>query len=272
MRARKKEIDLNIDEYLQTYAPKPGTLSFYIHLARYDFCLRFINTVREPISWLDCGSGEGFGVAYLAKKAIFENIVSIDIHQDILVRANKIYGKELKNYNSDSLISFVCADVCNMPFKKGSFNLVTAFDLIEHVEKPDRFLEQIKKIVKPKGILLLSTPNKLKHMLKHGEIYPYHSYEYYLYEFICLIRKVFEVKVEFFGQNPYLLSHYRTKLGSFFKPSIYQRALNKLERIVRMPNSLKLAMPNFDKIRKECSLISDRDLDVCEDFIAVVYF
>lgn len=120
---------------------------------------------------------------------------------------------------------------------------------------------------------ILSTPNKLKHMLTRGEIYPYHAREYYLYEFICLIKKVFKVnKVKLFGQNPYLLSHYHNKIGSFFRRSICQRALGKLQRVVGMPNLSKLAMPNFDKIRKECSLISDRNLDVCEDFIVGVYF
>lgn len=255
----KKETDLNLNEYLSNYAPKKDSIGYISHLARYHFCLRFIKNKKE-ISWLDCGSGEGFGVAYLSTKTSFKKIVSVDNHKDIQERARKIYGE-------DTLASYVCCDVCNLPFEKESFNLVTAFDLIEHIKDPEQFFKQVKKIIKSPGIFIFSTPNRLQHVLLYdlNYIYPFHAHEYFLYELICLIDKHFKNnKIRLFGQNPYLFKHYHNKTGIFFKRTIYQRILNRF--------IMKIKMPNYNKVRKECLYISNKNIDVCGDFIVEVEF
>lgn len=47
-----------------------------------------------------------------------------------------------------------------MKFDQGFFDVVVAFDLIEHVLDPLKFLKKIGKIMKPNGLLFLTTPNK----------------------------------------------------------------------------------------------------------------
>ena len=45
--------------------------------------------------------------------------------------------------------------------KNLKFDIVTAFDVIEHVESPVNFLNMIKKYLKKNGIVLIYTPNKI---------------------------------------------------------------------------------------------------------------
>jgi len=46
-----------------------------------------------------------------------------------------------------------------LPFKKNSFDVVHAGEIIEHVFDTDKLLQEIKRVLKPKGFLILTTPN-----------------------------------------------------------------------------------------------------------------
>ena len=51
------------------------------------------------------------------------------------------------------------ADAVHPPFRAGAFDAVCAFQVIEHLASPELFLRETKRILKDRGILLLSTPN-----------------------------------------------------------------------------------------------------------------
>jgi len=50
------------------------------------------------------------------------------------------------------------AQVSSLPFADGTFDLVCALDIIEHVEDEDGPLSELSRVVKPGGVLLVSTP------------------------------------------------------------------------------------------------------------------
>jgi ubiquinone/menaquinone biosynthesis C-methylase UbiE len=54
--------------------------------------------------------------------------------------------------------SAIVADVFNMPFKKNSFDIIIASEVIEHVFDPKLFIEKISAVLKPGGKLILLTP------------------------------------------------------------------------------------------------------------------
>lgn len=47
-----------------------------------------------------------------------------------------------------------------MPFKGGLFDSVVAGELIEHLKRPEKFVGECFRVLKPKGILVISTPNR----------------------------------------------------------------------------------------------------------------
>jgi 2-polyprenyl-3-methyl-5-hydroxy-6-metoxy-1,4-benzoquinol methylase len=49
-----------------------------------------------------------------------------------------------------------------LPFRESSFDLLTALEVIEHIADPYRFINELRRVLKPGGTLLLSLPNKLQ--------------------------------------------------------------------------------------------------------------
>jgi SAM-dependent methyltransferase len=52
----------------------------------------------------------------------------------------------------------VCASALALPFRDGSFDVVGAFDVVEHCEPEDRALAELARVLAPGGRLLLSVP------------------------------------------------------------------------------------------------------------------
>ncbi len=94
---------------------------------------------------------------------VFDNKILLDIG------GVKSYQKDLETIFRNSHISTVninkhdspniTADANNLPIKNSSVDVVTSFDMIEHLYDPDKFLKETKRILKKDGILILSTPN-----------------------------------------------------------------------------------------------------------------
>lgn len=94
----------------------------------------------------------GCGCAYIAKH--FMNtavkVVSLDVAQ---VNAEKA----LSSYPSENHASVV-ADAFALPFRENTFDCVVASEIIEHTTDPVAFIEALKRVLKPGGILIVSTP------------------------------------------------------------------------------------------------------------------
>lgn len=73
--------------------------------------------------------------------------------------------KTLKWFNEKARVnklntSPILANACDLPFYDGVFDCVVATEIIEHMYNPGIFIEEIKRVVKAKGMILLSTPNR----------------------------------------------------------------------------------------------------------------
>ncbi len=55
-------------------------------------------------------------------------------------------------------ISFEVGDACNLRDDLGEYDLVLASNLICRLTEPLKFLNRLKKLVKPKGYAIISTP------------------------------------------------------------------------------------------------------------------
>lgn len=61
--------------------------------------------------------------------------------------------------NRQERVTFVCGDATALPFEDASFDAVTMFDLIEHVPDDRAAMAEARRVLRPGGVLLVSTPH-----------------------------------------------------------------------------------------------------------------
>ena len=142
------------------------------HLSRYAFATRFASEKRT----LDIGCGAGYGVAAIARSA--RQAFGIDLAPEAIDYA-------LDNYGPSNNAFFIQASATALPFRDQSFDLITAFEVIEHLADWNTLLIQARRVLRPDGVFLVSTPNKeyyAESRAEHGPN-PFHVHEFDFDEF-----------------------------------------------------------------------------------------
>lgn len=152
------------------------------HLSRYLFAQRFV----PGKAVLDAASGAGYGCAMLAGAGA-ARVVGVEIDPQSVRHAQKYYG--------GPAVRFVVGDCESMPFAGGEFEVVTSFETIEHLEHPEAFLREVRRVLAPGGRFIVSTPNNPTGITGN----PFHRREYPAGEFVSLLAGCFP-QVEMYGQ------------------------------------------------------------------------
>ncbi len=158
------------------------------HLARYAFAARLARNKRV----LDVACGMGYGSAELAKVAA--RVVGLDVSDEAVNAAREAYPQPN--------LQFIAAPAQSIPFDDGSFDLVVAFEVIEHLEDWPRLLAEARRLLAPGGQLIISTPNKeyYAESRRLSGPNPFHVHEFTYEEFRGELEKVFP-SVALFVQN-----------------------------------------------------------------------
>ncbi len=130
---------------------------------------------------LEIGTGTGYGVDIIAPKAA--EFVTLD--------------KSLPTFDVDALptnVETISANVPPIPFGSTLFDAVVSFQVIEHIEQDDKFVEEVYRVLKPGGVAIISTPNAPMSLTRN----PWHVREYTADQFHGLLSKKFE-HVERYG-------------------------------------------------------------------------
>lgn len=130
---------------------------------------------------LDIACGEGYGSALLARNA--ESVTGVDIDADTINKAKKKY--------SSGNLRFINANALSTSLPDQSFDLVVCFETLEHLEEQDELLRELKRMLKPGGLLMISTPDKAVYSDKTGYRNPFHKKELYRTEFETMLRRYF---------------------------------------------------------------------------------
>jgi SAM-dependent methyltransferase len=112
--------------------------------------------------------------------------------------------KAKKAINNSQKQTVMVSDGCRLPFADATFDVVTSFETIEHLEDRAQFIAELRRVLKPDGLLILSTPNALFTEPVNGKPRnPFHVFEYTPDELTKELRGYF-AEVEHFGQilNP----------------------------------------------------------------------
>src|ERR1700689_568049 len=113
---------------------------------------------------LDVASGEGYGTALLAQVA--RSVVGVEISPEAVAHASGAY-------RADNL-RFVAGDARVLPCPDATFDVVTSFETIEHFAEQDCFLDEIRRVLRPGGQLIISTPDRDNYSPAESSANPYH--------------------------------------------------------------------------------------------------
>jgi ubiquinone/menaquinone biosynthesis C-methylase UbiE len=159
----------------------------YEHMHRYGW----VQALCVGRRVLDIACGEGYGSALLAKAAA--SVVGVDISSEVVSHATERY-----------------AALCNLVFRQGSaicipvdsssVDLVVSFETIEHLAQQEEMLSELRRVLKPSGVLVISSPNKKMYSDDRNYVNEFHVKELYFDEFDALLGRHFSSR-RYFAQR-----------------------------------------------------------------------
>jgi len=166
----------------------PGTLIYETHVARYHFALPF----ARGKTVLDLACGVGYGSRLLAENGALR-VIGGDISRDAIAYARERFADRHTVYSVMS-----AADI---PIPSSSVDLVVSFETVEHVPDGNRFLEEINRVLRVDGALIISTPNRDTYgTARDVPDNEFHTREYTITEFRNLLSRFFQ-RIELFSQR-----------------------------------------------------------------------
>ncbi|MEM9660674.1 MAG: methyltransferase domain-containing protein [Planctomycetota bacterium] len=119
-----------------------------LHLRRYLLAARYARGRRV----LDAACGTGYGSALLIDRGA-QSVTGVDVDRRAVEYA--------KRYHARDGIEYSVCDVTQVPLADGAIDLITSFETVEHLPRPDRLFAEFARVLTPGGMLVLSTPNDL---------------------------------------------------------------------------------------------------------------
>jgi 2-polyprenyl-3-methyl-5-hydroxy-6-metoxy-1,4-benzoquinol methylase len=161
----------------ERYLPECPREMLYEHYARYAMALNFVAGKRV----LDCACGEGYGSAILASRAA--QVVGVDLADQAIAHAQAQY--KIPN------LSFQTGNAAALTLEQSSFDVIVSFETLEHLLEQEQMLVGFKRLLKPGGVLLISSPDKANYSDATGYRNEFHLKELYRDEFVALLNRHF---------------------------------------------------------------------------------
>ena len=169
---------------------------------------------------LDIGCYTGSLISDLSQTG-FSDVYGVDIDSHAVARGQKLYPALEARITS--------YDGVTLPFAEATIDVVTMFDVLEHIPNVEKFLsQQVQRVLKPGGTLVFQTPNKYTNIpweiLIHKSFTKYKSYHMSLQSYrslkLLLQTAAFQdieiVKRDIL--NPYYLEPLRQRIGVLANP------------------------------------------------------
>jgi SAM-dependent methyltransferase len=168
-------------------AEMAGTLTAAEHWARYLLAAR----LAPGRDVLDAGCGSGYGTALLARAGA-RRVLGVDIAPEAVTEARAVAPPNA---------GVVTGDLTALDVPDASFDLVVCFEVLEHLEAQDALLDELRRVVRPDGLVLVSSPNRDVYLPGN----PHHVRELVPGELAALLEARF-AHVELLRQHPWTAS------------------------------------------------------------------
>ena len=155
---------------------------YYLELEILKFILK--KSSNNSIKVLDIGCGDGVFINLIKKHLKKRNLTCYGID------SSEIAIKTAKEKNIQA--NFKIANVYNVPFEDGFFDIILSSDVIEHLLNQKRFLSEISRVGTEKSTIIIGTP------IRFLEIHldKMHHHEFFPLEFKILLENFFrDIKI-----------------------------------------------------------------------------
>ena len=124
------------------------------------------------------GCGEGYGTALLASVAA--RVVGVDYDALTVAHARRAYPAA----------GFVRGNLAALPVRSRSMDVLATLQVIEHVWNHPEFVRECRRVLRPAGRLLVTTPNRLTFSPGRDEpVNPFHTKEFTAAELVELLTR-----------------------------------------------------------------------------------
>jgi len=156
---QKRNKKMNLNWTGERLLPEIDTLfGTFEHLHRYAIALE----ICKGKDVLDLACGEGYGSNLLSR--VSKSTVGVDVSSEVIAHAHSKYIKEN--------LSFCLGSATKIPLGDKSIDVVVSYETLEHFVEHEHFMIEVKRVLRPEGILILSTPDRdLYHNRDPNNIY-----------------------------------------------------------------------------------------------------
>jgi SAM-dependent methyltransferase len=117
------------------------------HRSRYHFAAPY--AVGRTV--LDIACGAGYGCLLLKQKGALA-VVGVDLSWQAMADAAPTLAPGIRLVQADGTV---------LPLASASIDVITSFETLEHIHDDSAFLGELHRVLRPDGLLILSTPNAL---------------------------------------------------------------------------------------------------------------
>ena len=172
--------------------------------------INFIHSLKgSAIRWLDVGCAYGYLLKEAEEKGV--SAFGLDISTFALNQVPEVRPHLVQGLAND------------LPFADETFEVVTAFDLVEHLPDPEKGIKEMVRVLKNEGVLLFSTPDPLLFKRKEETHLSEHPPSYWMDQ---VGRLGLEARLRFFGE-PFNLEIIAVKSGDVVKAGPLLEGFNR---------------------------------------------
>jgi len=224
---------------------------------------------------LDFGCGSGYGVYLLS--LVSKEAFGVDTDKNVISEC-------VKNYKQNNLSFLIIESKKKTKFEDRFFDLITSFQVIEHIQDVARYLIELKRILKEDGVIFITTPNRKYRLLPFQKpSNPEHIREYNLKALkreldlifknvqILGIRGIKEIndiekrRVRQTALKAFILKPIKRMMRydgfQFLKKKFFRQKEKKFKSIIKAQILQKYSIDDF--------FVDKENLNDCLDFIAI---